>query len=970
MRAFLLVRLVRELDYPAGPDVIEFEKEYSSVGRPGKGGRVDILVRYPQDWHVRDLRGNIYLFIECKAPDQYERDRAYIRGQLFNLSRQESPQPKYGMYYTMWLRDAHLDDGALVVDFARFPTWEDWDAEGQPARDLIAPRYGLAQRTRYANVQRKTREYSPLRRDVTKRELDRLRNDLHEIVWGGGGTNNNDVFVNLVKLLLCKIYDELETPPGQPYEFQRRLLGEDLEEEPDALTGRISDLFRTAASEYLGYSKEEVAETIPFERRKISAAKVAYVVEQLQSLSITENTHREEGDLLGEFFEGIVAQDFTQTKGQFFTHPSLVRFCIEMLKLPQLAVSVFRNRRDAQGRPSLPYIIDPSCGSGTFLVESMKAITPTLQHMGQEGGLSKRQREYAALWFGADAPNAWAREFIYGIESNADLGLATKVNMVLHGDGSTNVFVESGLAPFSRYRSEGRSHVLGVGGRHPSHPYRFALNEQFDAILTNPPFSITFSNDEKRNVERSFALADTRSSENLFVERWYQLLREGGRLAAILPESVLDTGSNLSIRLFLYKYFRIDAVVALPYVAFKPFTSTKTCVLIGTKKSRAEVERWESLWRDASNRFQGAMRALRSDVTKARVEAISTLMDRKVAAEELDSFLAGSGGRELAAILNSPTTWLFSQVVTADQMDYSIFMAEPESVGYKRRKGLPDLAQRNDLYVEADLRGHSPPATGTVLSRFRNPDAYDAPHKNGFWVQLSDLAARPSLRADPKYVYLWVIKKGIALDANSDLTTLRKLLVPTESAKISKGVLAEPRTLIDLADVEARTSLLLSPEEVEEIGSDRIAFDEADLAISRLEPYLGKVLRVDSEANWIGSPEWLTYRVSACVSDVEYLRFLLLMPEMLDCYRRLQSGKRHARFVEDDFLDLRVPKTDEDTQKELAAISLGKQGEILELRALERIRRSEIDEAFHAAFRRQDHPEILWEYGPDEPPAS
>ena len=55
---------------------------------------------------------------------------------------------------------------------------------------------------------------------------------------------------------------------------------------------------------------------------------------------------------------------------------------------------------------------------------------------------------------------------------------------------------------------------------------------------------------------------EKKNSENLFIERWYQLLRENGRVAAVLPESVFDTTENKYIRLFLYKYFKIKAEIA------------------------------------------------------------------------------------------------------------------------------------------------------------------------------------------------------------------------------------------------------------------------------------------------------------------------------------------------------------------------------------------------------------------------
>jgi len=80
-------------------------------------------------------------------------------------------------------------------------------------------------------------------------------------------------------------------------------------------------------------------------------------------------------------------------------------------------------------------------------------------------------------------------------------------------------------------------------------------------------------------------------------------LRENGRLAAVLPESVFDTTENKYIRLFLYKYFKIKAVVSLPQLAFEPYTSTKTSLLFAQKKTSAEVEKWNKAWDEASKEY-------------------------------------------------------------------------------------------------------------------------------------------------------------------------------------------------------------------------------------------------------------------------------------------------------------------------------------------------------------------------------
>jgi type I restriction enzyme M protein len=81
------------------------------------------------------------------------------------------------------------------------------------------------------------------------------------------------------------------------------------------------------------------------------------------------------------------------------------------------------------------------------------------------------------------------------------------------------------------------------------------------------------------------------------------LLRPGGRLGVVLPDSVFDTNENLYIRLFLYRFFFIKAVVSLPQICFQPYTPTKTSLLFAVKKKTAEVAEWDATWREATNEY-------------------------------------------------------------------------------------------------------------------------------------------------------------------------------------------------------------------------------------------------------------------------------------------------------------------------------------------------------------------------------
>jgi type I restriction enzyme M protein len=286
--------------------------------------------------------------------------------------------------------------------------------------------------------------------------------------------------------------------------------------------------------------------------------------------------------------------------------------------------------------------------------------------------------------------------------------------MILHGDGSTNIFVKDGLLPFSQYEKEQAPNVL-----HDSSPDPYYLNKNvngnFDIILTNPPFSVELDNDTKKTLKKSFVFGDKKNSENLFVERWYQLLRENGRLAAVLPDNIFDTTENKYIRLFIYKYFKVKAVVSLPQLTFQPYTSTKTSVLFAQKKTKSELEQWNKVWKDASEKYSSlkkkvenliavhdgkkvknklrSIRELKNDEERNCIiqllkdylltddENLSTGELIEKYREELKELCKYDKGT-VDAFGHVNTWWVFSEISSSVNND--VFMAEVDNVGYKR----------------------------------------------------------------------------------------------------------------------------------------------------------------------------------------------------------------------------------------------------------------------------------------------
>ena len=215
-------------------------------------------------------------------------------------------------------------------------------------------------------------------------------------------------------------------------------------------------------------------------------------------------------------------------------------------------------------------IIDPACGTGGFLRAALLNLRAVIE--GQE----------AAKWGHRDdkiATHARERlkrvcdDNIFGIDKLTDLVRAAQMNLAVHGDGSTNVFHANSLTPPGEWKDDVRKKV-GLA--------------KFDVCFTNPPFGSRLPVDDPHILDQ-FDLSrieakSPRSSmppEQLFVERCLAFLKPGGRMAIVLPDSILSNPGLAWLRRWVLQNAWIIASVDLPRETFaKSDTHTMTSVLI------------------------------------------------------------------------------------------------------------------------------------------------------------------------------------------------------------------------------------------------------------------------------------------------------------------------------------------------------------------------------------------------------
>jgi type I restriction enzyme M protein len=701
VRAYLVTALATKLRYPMNK--IELEKSHK-IGRKEKRteARIDVLVR---------RNGKSFMLFEVKSPDKFGRElEGGIGTQLYPVAYVEDMGQQAIKYLTYYTADTATEGAGIVeklvtVDFKHYPSFDAWDKDGRPNLGTISKEYGIVRKSLFV----KGDEVHDLRTNFDRKELDTIRLALHNILYGGG-KYQTDLFFNLLGLFLAKIYDEKNTANGSPYQFQVEYK-DDQTESPSEVYQKVDKLYRRALKEYLGYTKEDAEQDkgIVFD-----APKVKYAVDLVQSISFTSSTY----DVLGDFFEKIVWGEFKQSKGQYLTHPYLVRFIIHALGLGELSVRLVNDEK------RLPYLIDASCGSGTFLIEAMSLITQTvMSNYDKFKGASQDVKSFISSNFPLQAENRWALEYIYGVEINKDLGMATKVNMVMHGDGSANIEAKDGLLSFGSYAGERLN-------RSKSSPnYGKAVNEMFDVVVSNPPFSATIDRDTAKALPENFEWGekiaerldkqretDEVSTETVFIERWYQLLRPNGRLGVVLPQSIFSAPEHRPIRLFLYKYFKFKALVAIPKVAFLPYSNSTTSLLIAQKKTVDEVKLYQHLWDKYSDEYEKIQDSLdrffkTSDPSNLQLEQFSDASNHAKEAfmnslKELlqESFdkrddrlsISDCVTKYKGQVLEIGKDWWVFKQVSAD-LDYPYVGAEAEQIGFKRTRGLLE-PRPNELY--------------------------------------------------------------------------------------------------------------------------------------------------------------------------------------------------------------------------------------------------------------------------------
>ena len=577
------------------PQNIILEKTWPSGH--GTSGRLDICVNRED--------GTPYILIECKTyGKEYNKESAKIHkdgGQLFTYFQLSGGKADVLMLYASELKTnkfVYVNEIIKIEDDYRngdvkdiYEKWNKLTKDNGIFDSWVQP----------YNFQSKALTKEQLK-EIKTEDSSFIFNRFQEILRHNVVSDKGNAFNKIFTLFLCKVYDETTTGEGEELKFQW-LEGRDNHVDFQL---RLTDLYSKGMKKFLDrtvsdfnnedfdkrcanlnedtkqyllrevnklrleknneFAIKEVYDNASFEE---NAKVVKEVVELIQGYRIRYNKRQQ---YLSDFFELLLTTGLKQEAGQYFTPVPIAQFIIKSLPLDSIMAEKL-SRKDGE---ILPYMIDYAAGSGHFITEFMHEIQDIINDCDTSKYIEET-RKHLVNW--QNCHFDWATDYVYGIEKDYRLVKVGKVGCYLHGDGLANVILSDGLANFCNNKEyKGKLRKQTNDGQKD--------NQQFDIVLSNPPYSVSSFRQTTRDyyTEQDFelynSLTDNSSEiECLFIERTKQLLKDGGIAGVILPSSILsNSGIYTKAREIILQYFDVVAIAELGSNTFMA-TNTNTVVL-------------------------------------------------------------------------------------------------------------------------------------------------------------------------------------------------------------------------------------------------------------------------------------------------------------------------------------------------------------------------------------------------------
>ena len=246
-------------------------------------------------------------------------------------------------------------------------------------------------------------------------------------------------------------------------------------------------------------------------------------------------------DTVSIAFQVLRSAALKQEEGQYFTPKQVIQAAVKLMDISLDDI-----------------IIDPACGTGGFLIQCLIELKERYPQKEQE--ISR-----------------WAQLRLFGIDKDAIGIKLTKAIMQILGDGSAHCVRGDSVL----------THLWGTKYQHLlTNSFK---NDRFTKIFTNPPFGaplkVKYADAKKSELSIVDYIEPGKDIElglTMF-NRCCDLLRPGGQMCIVLPETYFFSPSYKYVRDWVKERLKPVCVANIPMDAFQGFCRAKTNLYVFEK---------------------------------------------------------------------------------------------------------------------------------------------------------------------------------------------------------------------------------------------------------------------------------------------------------------------------------------------------------------------------------------------------
>ncbi|MBL7911665.1 MAG: N-6 DNA methylase [Bacteroidia bacterium] len=265
-------------------------------------------------------------------------------------------------------------------------------------------------------------------------------------------------------------------------------------------------------------------------------------------------------DIIGRIFEELIREDERHKLGQYFTPPHVIDL------INSFAIQHYDD-----------FVLDPSCGSGTFLVRAYE----------KKRELSKANKK--------ETQHEVLLDQIYGNDLSGYPAYLSMLNLAIRNTRKAS-YPRIVNRDFFSITANTKLELHNQSGKKERN-----FLPKFDAIVGNPPYTRqedigamngTFKKEQIMNIvmsECGFEPSQRTSIYGYFFYHASVFLKERGYLAFIVQNSWLDTDYGIDMQKYFLRNYEIVAILDSEVERFFPSASVNTSIVILRKQSDEDL---------------------------------------------------------------------------------------------------------------------------------------------------------------------------------------------------------------------------------------------------------------------------------------------------------------------------------------------------------------------------------------------